>query len=117
MAKDVDRQEEQRITSTEDNMVICRITNIPKKATTQEKTLQDVIESLTEEYNFEIEDMERDFKLVYVVDPTVARKNASRPIWLFSLKGRRISRRILPASVLSRMKRRNPPIRKKAHNY
>ncbi len=54
-------------------MVICRITNDPKKATNQEKTIQDVIESLTEEYNFEIEDMERDLKLVYV-DPDTGKK-------------------------------------------
>lgn len=44
--------EEERVTTTEDNMAICRITNDPKKATDQEKTLQDVIESLTVDLHF-----------------------------------------------------------------
>ncbi|MCP4405869.1 MAG: hypothetical protein GY801_52305 [bacterium] len=55
----------QTVLTGQENSLICRITQESKKATAQETTLQSLIESLVEEYNFEPEDMARDVKLVY----------------------------------------------------
>lgn len=52
----------------EDNQVLCLLTYEAKKSTNAEVNLQSVIRMLNEEYGFDLEDMERDFKLEFV-DP------------------------------------------------
>jgi type I restriction enzyme M protein len=52
----------------EDNQVLCLLTSEAKKATSAEVNLQSVIRMLNEEYGFDLDDMERDFKIEYV-DP------------------------------------------------
>jgi type I restriction enzyme M protein len=52
----------------EDNQVLCLLTSEAKKASNAEVNLQSVIRMLNEEYGFDLEDMERDFKIEFV-DP------------------------------------------------
>lgn len=52
----------------EDNQVLCLLTSEAKKSTNAEVNLQSVIRMLNEEYGFDLEDMERDFKIEFV-DP------------------------------------------------
>ncbi len=52
----------------EDNQLICVLTGEVKKVKDQESNLQSVIIMLNEEYGFDLEDMERDFKIEYT-DP------------------------------------------------
>jgi type I restriction enzyme M protein len=52
----------------EDNQVLCLLTSEAKKATSAEVNLQSVIRMLNEEYGFDLDDMERDFKIEFV-DP------------------------------------------------
>ncbi|MCD7932732.1 MAG: hypothetical protein LUH15_16015 [Tannerellaceae bacterium] len=49
----------------QDNQLICTLTGKSKKITDKELTLQSLIIMLNEEYNFELEDMERDFSIPY----------------------------------------------------
>lgn len=51
-----------------EDKVICALTNNPVKATDKELTLQSMILMMTEEYNFALEDMERDFKFKFQDD-------------------------------------------------
>lgn len=52
----------------EDNQLICVLTGEVKKVKAQESNLQSVIIMLNEEYGFDLDDMERDFKIEYT-DP------------------------------------------------
>ena len=45
-----------------EDQVICALTNNPVKATEKELNLQSMILMMTEEYNFALEDMERDYR-------------------------------------------------------
>lgn len=51
-----------------EDQVICALTNNPVKATEKELNLQSMILMMTEEYNFALEDMERNFSFKYVDD-------------------------------------------------
>lgn len=53
---------EQEAILNEDEL-ICVLSRLKKKATPKEQTLQSLIAMLNEEYGFELEDMERDFKI------------------------------------------------------
>jgi len=59
---------EQEEVVLEDSQLFCVLTGEVKKVTENEKNLQSVIRMLNEEYGFDLDDMERDFKLEYV-DP------------------------------------------------
>lgn len=48
-----------------ENELVCSLTNKVVKATDKERTLQDMISMLTEEYGFPSEDIERDFRVKY----------------------------------------------------
>ena len=48
-----------------ENTLVCILSGKPMKATPKEKTLQMVARSLSGEYGFRVEDMERDFKVAY----------------------------------------------------
>ncbi|UZS00097.1 methylation-associated defense system DNA methyltransferase MAD2 [Chondrinema litorale] len=52
----------------EDNQLICVLTGAIKKVSPTESNLQSVIIMLNEEYGFDLDDMERDFKIEYI-DP------------------------------------------------
>lgn len=52
----------------EDNQLICVLTGDVKKVKPQEANLQSVIIMLNEEYGFDLDDMERDFNVIYT-DP------------------------------------------------
>lgn len=52
----------------DDNQVLCLLTSEAKKATSSEVNLQSVIRMLNEEYGFDLDDMERDFKIEFI-DP------------------------------------------------
>lgn len=52
----------------DDNQVLCLLTSEAKKATSTEVNLQSVVRMLNEEYGFDLEDMERDFKIDFI-DP------------------------------------------------
>ncbi|WP_242157333.1 methylation-associated defense system DNA methyltransferase MAD2 [Aestuariivivens sediminis] len=52
----------------EDNQLICILSSEIKRISTQESNLQSAIRMLNEEYGFELNDMERDYKIVYI-DP------------------------------------------------
>ncbi|MBC9795418.1 methylation-associated defense system DNA methyltransferase MAD2 [Sinomicrobium weinanense] len=56
----------------EDNQLICTLTGEVKKIKAQESNLQSVIIMLNEEYGFDLDDMERDFKIEYT-DPDTSR--------------------------------------------
>ncbi len=66
--------DKQRVLTGQENTLVCRITQDTKKAGAQEQTLQSLIESLIEEYNFEVEDMAQDVKLVYEDSETNTKK-------------------------------------------
>lgn len=52
----------------EDNQLVCILTNEVKKVTALESNLQSIIRMLNEEYGYDLEDMERDFKIDFI-DP------------------------------------------------
>ena len=52
----------------EDNQLICALTKKTKTASEKELTLQSMIMMLNEEYNFDLNDMERDFSFAYEDD-------------------------------------------------
>lgn len=64
----------------EDNQVMCILTEKPRKATSQENNLQSIIRMLNEEYGFDLNDMERDFNIIYT-DPDTG-KNKKQKIEL-----------------------------------
>ena len=51
-----------------EDQVVCALTNNPVKATEKELNLQSMILMMTEEYNFALEDMERNFSFKYLDD-------------------------------------------------
>jgi type I restriction enzyme M protein len=61
-------KEKKDSTVLEDNQLLCVLTNQPKKISAKENNLQSVILMLNEEYGFDLEDMERDFTIIYT-DP------------------------------------------------
>ena len=56
----------------DDNQVLCLLTSEAKKATSTEQNLQSVIRMLNEEYGFDLQDMERDFKIEFI-DPDTSK--------------------------------------------
>jgi type I restriction enzyme M protein len=52
----------------EDNQLVCILTSEIKKVTALESNLQSIIRMLNEEYGFDLEDMERDYKIDFI-DP------------------------------------------------
>jgi type I restriction enzyme M protein len=56
----------------DDNQVLCLLTSEAKKATSAEVNLQSVIRMLNEEYGFDLDDMERDFKIEFI-DPDTSK--------------------------------------------
>ena len=65
MAKEDIRQEEIVLS---ENEIVCLLTNKIVKVTDKEMTLQYMIQMMSEEYGFALEDMERDFSFKYMDD-------------------------------------------------
>ncbi len=61
----------------EDNQLICVLTGGVKKIKAQESNLQSVIIMLNEEYGFDLDDMERDFKIEYT-DPDTGKSKKQK---------------------------------------
>lgn len=61
-------EETNEVVSADENTLICVLTGEQKKATDKEKTLQQIIRTLSSEYNFDTENMARDYKIIYT-DP------------------------------------------------
>lgn len=49
----------------EDNQLLCQLTGATKKVSSKEKNIQSIIRMLNEEYGFSMDDMARDFSIVY----------------------------------------------------
>lgn len=69
--------------SAEENTLICLLTGEPKKATDKEKALQQIIRTLTSEYNFDLENMARDFKIEYIDPDTEKKKRITADLVIF----------------------------------
>lgn len=74
MPKEVIEQEDIVL---EDNQLICVLSGEVKKVKAQETNLQSVIIMLNEEYGFDLEDMERDFKIEYT-DPDTGKSKKQK---------------------------------------
>ncbi len=61
----------------EDNQLICVLTGEVKKVKAQEANLQSVIIMLNEEYGFDLDDMERDFKIEFT-DPDTGKSKKQK---------------------------------------
>lgn len=61
----------------EDNQLICVLTGEVKKVKAQESNLQSVIIMLNEEYGFDLDDMERDFNVIYT-DPDTGKSKKQK---------------------------------------
>lgn len=61
----------------EDNQLICVLTGEVKKVSATESNLQSVIIMLNEEYGFDLDDMERDFKIEYT-DPDTGKSKKQK---------------------------------------
>ncbi len=71
--KDLEIEESGDSVSADENTLICILTGEQKKSTEKEKTLQQIIRTLTSEYNFDTENMARDYKITYT-DPENGKK-------------------------------------------
>ncbi len=71
----------------EDNQLVCILTNEVKKIKAQENNLQSVIRMLNEEYGFDLDDMERDFKIEYE-DPDTGKNKKQKVELVIFEKGK-----------------------------
>lgn len=67
----------------EDGQLICILTGQVKKIKSQEENLQSVIRMLNEEYGFDLTDMERDYKLLYIDPDTEKNKKQKVELVVF----------------------------------
>lgn len=67
----------------EDNQLMCVLTELPKKATSQEKNIQSIIRMLNEEYGFEMADLARDFNITFVDPDTGKNKKQKLEVVVF----------------------------------
>lgn len=71
----------------EDNQLVCILTHEVKKIKAQENNLQSVIRMLNEEYGFDLDDMERDFKIEYE-DPDTGKNKKQKVELVIFEKGK-----------------------------
>lgn len=69
--------------SADENTLICSLTGEQKKATDKEKTLQQIIRTLTSEYNFDTKNMARDYKVIYTDPDTGKNKRMNADLVVF----------------------------------
>lgn len=84
----------------EDNQLMCVLTELPKKATSQEKNIQSIIRMLNEEYGFEMADMARDFNIVYVEPDTGKNKKQKLEVVVFEKGTVHIQENIIRIAVV-----------------
>src|SRR3954451_20491566 len=70
----------------EDNQLVCLLTGTTKKMSDREATLQSLIRMMNEEYGFDLEDMERDYKIIYV-DPDTGKSKSQKVDLVIFKKG------------------------------
>lgn len=61
----------------DDNQILCLLTSEAKKANSTEVNLQSVVRMLNEEYGFDLDDIERDFKIEFV-DPDTGKSKKQK---------------------------------------
>jgi len=77
-------KEKKDSTVLEDNQLLCVLTNQAKKISAKENNLQSVILMLNEEYGFDLDDMERDFTIVYTDPETDKSKKQKLELVVFA---------------------------------
>ena len=88
----------------EENTLVCIITQETKKATEQENTLQLIARSLSGEYGFDVEDMARDFKLVYEDPYTGKTKRLTASLVLFKEGAEKVQENIIRIAMILPLK-------------
>ena len=84
----------------EDGQLICILTNEIKKVKAQENNLQSVIRMLNEEFGFDLEDMERDFKIQFEDSETGKKKNQVVQLVIFEKGKAHINENIIRLCVI-----------------
>ncbi len=84
----------------EENTLVCIITQETKKATDQENTFQLIARSLSGEYGFDVEDMARDFKLVYEDPYTGKTKRLAASLILFKEGAEKVQENIIRIAMI-----------------
>lgn len=79
----------------EDNQILCLLTFEAKKATSAEVNLQSVIRMLNEEYGFDLDDMERDFKIEFIDPDTGKAKKQKVELVIFESGNSHIQEKII----------------------
>lgn len=101
MTKDIYVQtEEDEVLTTDENTLICALTGEQKKASDKEKTLQLIIRTLTSEYNFDTENMARDYKLTYNDPDTNKKKQIIADLVIFESGKSNIQENIIRVCVI-----------------
>lgn len=77
-------KEKKESTVLEDNQLLCVLTNQAKKISAKESNLQSVILMLNEEYGFDLDDMERDFTIIYTDPETDKSKKQKLELVVFA---------------------------------
>ena len=80
----IEIKEKKDSTVLEDNQLLCVLTNQAKKISAKESNLQSVILMLNEEYGFDLDDMERDFTIVYTDPETDKSKKQKLELVVFA---------------------------------
>tara|TARA_R110002096_G_scaffold80050_1_gene187863 strand:- start:18037 stop:20082 length:2046 start_codon:yes stop_codon:yes gene_type:complete len=87
-------------TVLEDNQLLCVLTNQPKKVSAKETNLQSVILMLNEEYGFDLEDMERDYTIIYTDPETDKSKKQKLELVVFAKGKEHIQEHIIRMIVV-----------------
>lgn len=88
-------QESKESIVLEDNQLLCVLTNQPKRIRAKENNLQSVIRMLNEEYGFDLEDMQRDFTIIYTDPETDRSKKQKIELVIFSRGAEQIQENIV----------------------
>lgn len=84
----------------DDNQLLCLLTSEAKKATSAEVNLQSVVRMLNEEYGFDLDDMERDFKIEFIDPDTGKAKKQKVELVVFEKSTTHIQENIIRICVV-----------------
>lgn len=84
----------------EDDELLCLLTKTIKKNKPYELNLQSVIRMLLEEYSFDLEDMERDFKIEYIDPDTEKKKKQKVDLVVFEKNKKHIQDNIIRICIV-----------------
>jgi type I restriction enzyme M protein len=96
----IETEEAPEIVSADENSLVCLITGESKKAQDKEQTLQSAIRSLSSEYGFSVEDMERDFKLSYEDTDSGKQRKLTLSLAIFAEKKAHTPENIIRVAVI-----------------